>query len=179
MPKKPNIGTLIHSKHVKVSKTLHKPAPLYFCHIFRSLCTEIWSENFVSVVSEIFRLFVNILAPNDKYSVSVKARVWRNQFKCYYLRIKKNFLNFFLHFRNLHKTSNTLKKRCPLEFICFSSYRLQKAILLKCRKSLLSEHLWTIKMLKRPKHCINLHCSIFARFFDHSETKSATKILFE
>ena len=95
MPKKPPVRTLMNSEHVKVSKTLHKSAPQYFCHIFRSLCTEICSKNFVSVVSEIFRLFLNILTRNDKYSVLVKASVWHNQFKCFYLRIIKNFLNFF------------------------------------------------------------------------------------
>ena len=56
--------------------------------------------------------------------------------------------------------------------------RLQKPMLLKCRVSGVSEHLWTLNMLKRPKHCINLHGSIFLIFFDHSERKSALKILF-
>ena len=75
MPKKPRVRTLMNSEHVKVSKTLHISAPQYFCHIFRSLLTEISSKNFVSVVSEIPRLFVDILTPNDKYSVSAKASV--------------------------------------------------------------------------------------------------------
>ena len=168
MPKKPNVRTLMNSKHVKVSKILHNSALQFFCHIFWSLCNEIWSKNFVSVVSEIFRLFVNILAPNDKYSVSVKASVWRNQFKCYYLRIKKNFLNFFLHFRNLYKTSNTFKKRWAWKIICFWISRLQKAALLKRPRSPLSEHLWTVNMLKGPKNSICMHGSIFVIFFDHS-----------
>ena len=168
MSKKPIVRTFMNSKHVKVCQTLHKSAPQYFCHIFWSLCNEIWSENFLSVVFEIFRLFVNILTPNGKYSVSVKASVWRNQFKCYYLRIKKNFLNFFLHFPNLHKTPNTFKKRWAWEIICFCIYRLQKAALLKCPRSPVSEHLWTVNMLKGPKNSIYMHGSIFATFFDHS-----------
>ena len=126
MHKKPCVRTLMNSEHVKVSKTLHKSAPQYVCHIFRSFCMEICSKNFVSVVSEIFWHYVNILTPNDKYSVSVKASVWHNQFKCYYLRIIKNFLKFFLHFRNLHKTSNTFEKSWASEINCFLNYRLQK-----------------------------------------------------
>ena len=51
-------------------------------------------------------------------------------------------------------------------------------MLLKFRKSRVSEHLWTVKRLKRPKHCINFDRSIFAIFFDHSETKYPPKILF-
>ena len=70
------------------------------------------------------------------------------------------------------------KKIWALEIICFWNYRLQKAGLLKCLKSPVSEHLWTVNMLKGPKHCINLHGSIFVIFFDHSERKSARKTLF-
>ena len=32
-------------------------------------------------------------------------------------------------------------------------------------------------MLKVPKHCINVHGSIFVIFFDHFERKSAGKAL--
>ena len=37
-------------------------------------------------VSQIFRLFVNILTPDEYYSPSVKVSVSSNQFKCNYLR---------------------------------------------------------------------------------------------
>ena len=63
------------SHHVKVSERLLKSAVQYFYHIFLSLQKEIGSKNFVLAVSEILRLFVNILTPNDKYSLSVKATV--------------------------------------------------------------------------------------------------------
>ena len=58
----------------------------------------------------------------------------------------------------------------------FRNYRLQKAGLVKCLKSPVSEHLWTANMLKGPKRCFNLHGRIFLIFFDHSERKSAQKI---
>ena len=45
-------------------------------------------------------------------------------------------------------------------------------------KEPVTEHLWTANMLKGPKHCLNLHGRIFVIFFDHSERKSAQKILF-
>ena len=98
MPKKLGVRTLIDSEHVKGSETLHKSARQYFCHIFWSLWKKISSKNYVLVVSEIFRLFVNIFTRNDKYSLSVKATVQGNQFKCYYLKIKKYFQNFFSTF---------------------------------------------------------------------------------
>ena len=45
-------------------------------------------------------------------------------------------------------------------------------------KKPLSQHLWAVNMLKGPKDCLNLHGSIFLRFFDHSEMESALKIRF-
>ena len=44
-------------------------------------------------------------------------------------------------------------------------YRVQKAWLLKCLKSQLAERLWTLNMLKCPKHSSTLHSSSFVIFF--------------
>ena len=75
MPKKPRVRTLMDSQHVKGSETLLKSAREKFRQIFSSFSKKISSKNAVSVVSEILRLFVNILTPDDKYSLSVKASV--------------------------------------------------------------------------------------------------------
>ena len=185
MLKKTRVKTLMDSQHVKGSEILHKSARQYFSHIFLSLWEKITSKNCVLVVPETLRLFVNILTPDDKYSLSVKASVYCNQFKCHYLKNKKSFQNFFLHFRNLHKIWNTLKKKEEpwftswfKEVICFLNCRLHKAGLLKCPKSCVSEHLWRVNMWKGPKHCINLHRSVVGIIFDHFGTKSARKTLF-
>ena len=63
------------SQHAKVSERLLKSARQYFCQILWSLSKKISSENCDLVVSETLRLFVNILTPDDKYSLSVKASV--------------------------------------------------------------------------------------------------------
>ena len=86
------------------------------------------SKNSHLVVSEILRVFVNILAPDNKYSLSIKANVQRNQFKCNYLKTKKYFRNIFLHFRNLHKLWNTFRKKMSL-----LSYLFLKLYTAKCR----------------------------------------------
>ena len=62
--------------------------------------------------------------------------------------------------------------------ICFSNDRLQKAGLLKSLQNLVLKYLWTVNISKGPKHCLNLHRSIFVVFFDHSQKNSAGKILF-
>ena len=75
MPKKIPVRNLMDSQHVKVSERLLKSARQYFCHIFWSLWKNMSSKNSLLVVFEILRLFVNILTPDEKYSLSVKASV--------------------------------------------------------------------------------------------------------
>ena len=75
MPKKPRVRTLMGSQHVKRSETLLKAGQKYFCHIFWSVRKKVSLKNSLLVVSEISRLFVNILTPDEKYSLSVKASV--------------------------------------------------------------------------------------------------------
>ena len=73
--KKTRVKTLMDSQHFKGSETLLKSARQFFCHIFWSLLKKISSKNSFLEVSEILRLFVNILTPDDNYSLSVKASV--------------------------------------------------------------------------------------------------------
>ena len=75
MLKKAPVTTLMDSQHVKGSERLLNSARQYFCHIFWSLWNEMSSNNSVLLVFKILRLFVNILTPDDKYSLSVKASV--------------------------------------------------------------------------------------------------------
>ena len=46
----------------------------------------------------------------------------------------------------------------------FWNYRLQIAVLLKCVKSCVYEHLWTVNMLKGRKHWLKLRSIIFVEF---------------
>ena len=54
-------------------QTLEKPARQYFCPNFWWLSKKMSSKNSVLVVSIILRLIVNILTPDDKYSLPVKG----------------------------------------------------------------------------------------------------------
>ena len=75
IPEKSRTRTLMDTQHVEARETLHKPSLQYFCNIFWTLWNKICFKNFILVVSEIFRLFVNILTTDDKYSLSEKASV--------------------------------------------------------------------------------------------------------
>ena len=78
---------------------------------------------------------------------------------------QKIFSQFFFWISEIYINFGTLSKgRLSPEVIYFENYRLQKAGSLKCLKSLVSEHLWTVNMLKGPKDCLNLHGSIFVIF---------------
>ena len=75
MTKNPFVRTLMDSALVKMSETLLKSARQYFCYIYWSLWEKMSLQNSFLVVSEILRLFVKILTPDEKYSLSVKASV--------------------------------------------------------------------------------------------------------
>ena len=119
MPKKPRVRTQIDNQQVKEAERLLESARQDLCHIFWSLWKKVSSKSSFLIVSEILRLFVNIFTPDEKYSLSVKASVERNQFKCDYLQIKKYVANFFQHLRNLRKDRNTLKKKMNLKGYLF------------------------------------------------------------
>ena len=74
MRKNPRVTTLMDSQHVKGTKTPIKIAQHYFSLIFLTLWKKVSSKIFLGV-SEILRLFVSKLTPDDKYSLSVKASV--------------------------------------------------------------------------------------------------------
>ena len=91
---------------------------------------------------------------------------------------KNNFSIFFCISKNYIKFWILSKKRWSLEVISFWNYILPKARLLKCLKGPVSEELWTVNVLKSPKPFLNLHGSIFVRFFDNSEKKISPKSSF-
>ena len=59
--------------------------------------------------SEIFRLFVNMLTRDVKDSRRNMQIFWQ-QFQTLLSQKKKTFLDFLLHFWNVHETYNILKK---------------------------------------------------------------------
>ena len=85
------------------------------------------SKNYDFVVSEILRLFANILTPGESYDLSVKASVYRNQFKGNYLKNLKKSLNFLLVFRNLYKLWNPWKNKDELQTLFVSE-------IIECKK---------------------------------------------
>ena len=62
------------------------------------------------VTSEIFRVFVNTLTPDVKYSPRNMMFFWQ-QFQTPLSQKTKTFFDFLLHFWNVHEIENILKKK--------------------------------------------------------------------
>ena len=159
------------SQYVKGSETLLKSARQCFSDIFWSLSEKISPFNSFLEVSEILRLFVSILTTENKYILSVKGNVQRNQFKIDYLKTENFFSIFFFFWISgiFIKFWMLSKKSWASQVISYWNYRLEKAELLKSPKNPVSEYLLTVNMLKSRNHCLNLHSSVFVIFFDHSQ----------
>ena len=65
---------------------------------------------FALVASEILRLFVNTLTPDDKYSRRYMLIFWQI-FQRPLSQKGMRFCDFWLHFWNVHEIYNILKKR--------------------------------------------------------------------
>ena len=62
------------------------------------------------VTSEIFRLFVNTFTPDDKYSRR-NLQIFSQQLQTPLSQKRKTFLDFLLHFWNVHEIENILRKK--------------------------------------------------------------------
>ena len=54
--------------------------------------------------------------------------IWRNQFGSNYLKNEKLFLNYFLHFRNLHEILNICNKKMSFIADLFAKLRTPKNV---------------------------------------------------
>ena len=65
----------------------------------------------------------------------VKVTIHGNQFKCHYLRNKKTFLKFLLHFWNLHQIWNIFQQNMTLIGFVFAKLRTAKDIVREMSKN--------------------------------------------
>ena len=62
------------------------------------------------VTCEVFRLFVETLTSDIKYSRRNRQIFWQ-QFQTLLCQKRKNFFDFLLHFWNVHEIENILRKK--------------------------------------------------------------------
>ena len=124
-------------QHVKGSKNLLKYAQQYFYHIFWSL----WKRISPDCLLTYWHLMTSILFQQKWVFNATNS----NAIICK----SKNVCSIFFSISGICKTFWILRENIGAsEVICLWNYRLQKARLLNCLKSSVSEHLWTVKILK-------------------------------
>ena len=67
---------------------------------------------FLSVISQILKLSVNILTIGDKYSLQNKENLWQ-PIQMQISKKQKKFLNFLLYFWNLSQILDNSKEKWP------------------------------------------------------------------
>ena len=81
------------------------------------------------------------------------CRIFCNNFKRYYLKNGRLFLDFLLHFWNVHEIQNILKKKNECSSLIISEiFVSEKRLLLKRLEGLASEHHSVINVLTGSKH---------------------------
>ena len=133
------IGFSHQSERIRVRKSV--PNTAEFCtaplfSFFLTILKEIQFENVsfsdISILSAVYCFLLywqSILK-----ILFVIGRIYSNQFKCFYLRNKKLFLNFLHYLWYLHKNFNIFKKRMSLRAFVFSRLRTSKDVVRKTSK---------------------------------------------
>ena len=85
------------------------------------------------------------------------------QFRCNYLRSKKIFVNFMLHFWNVDEILNILTENMTLTAFAFPKVRTLKTWLDKCLRCPVSANPSPCDMVNVPKQCWNLHQSFLRK----------------
>ena len=111
MSKKPRCRTSLNSQHTKGSQTLLKSIRQHIDHICQSLWGK-WSwKMYLLAISSVLGSPITAIQ-------FLIVRTYANQLKCNYLRNKNPFLNFLLHFQNLHQFLNNFKRKMtPIVYI--------------------------------------------------------------
>ena len=141
------------NQRVNSFETLLKSTRHHYFPFFPRIRDKLSWKKSALVTSEIFRVFVNTLTPDDKYSRRNMQIFWQ-QLQTLLSQQQKTFYGFFIAFPkcawNL-KHSETKKRISYANY--YRNYCIRKRYLLKRLKGLGSEHHSLINVLTGSKHC--------------------------
>ena len=126
----------------------------------------------LSVISEILGLSLTHWLQMTTI-LFIKVEIYHNQFKCNYVRKKKFSPHFLIQFWNLNQILNILKKKDDTQSLCIPEMWLDKSL-----KTSVSDHRFTINMVKGTKECRNLYWGTFIQISHYYESNRAGKCLF-
>ena len=114
--------------HGKRVETVLKSERQHLYHIYWSLWRILVLKKCFWLICKVWGHFVNPLTADDKYSLLNRNNL-EMIFRCIYLRYKKYFVNFFLHFLNLKWILNIFKKKNTVVADIFLSLPTQKNVI--------------------------------------------------
>ena len=176
MSKKSLFRGCLRNQYRKRTQALLKSSLQHLYHIDWSLATKLLSEKSLLLARQILGLLVNTLATDEKYAVlkrdnlTIPIQIQLSQKQKTFSQFLCAFLKSLLNFKYFEK------KMTPRDFV-FPKLRTPKTWSDKCLKSPLSDDPLTSNMVNVPKHCSNLHHSIFIIFIDHCQVNWVGKRL--
>ena len=102
-------------------------------------------------------------------------KIYCNHLKCIYLKNQTFFFDISLHFQNLHKILNHLKKDLDLTAEVFPKLFSPKRQVVECIAGPVSKHPSAVNMLTGTKDCLSQQESTFIVIFQHCDIDRATK----
>ena len=147
-----------HGKRAeRLSKSEWKPP----YHIHWELPSQLSWKNSLLLTCQILGLFVNTLAADEKYPLTISIEMQLSQKHKTFSRFFTAFLKSRWTFEHFDK-----KKLMVMDFV-ISKLRTPKTYSEKCLKSHVWENPLTRNMVNVRKQCWNLPCSTFPIFIDH------------
>ena len=129
------------------------------------------------VTFEIFRLFVNTMSPEDKYSLCNIQIFWK-QLQTLLSQKRQAFHQFLIAFlKCAWNFENSEKKRRVSLRNFYRNYCIRKRCLLKRLKGLASAHHSVINVLTGSKHCLSQEGATIFLFFHEFQINWAGKYL--
>ena len=166
MSKKSPFRRPFDKQHGELAQALFKSASQYLYHIHWSLPSLLSWKKSLFLRCQILGLLGNTLATDEKYPVLTRDNLMVPIQKQLSQKQKK-FSDFFAPFSKSRINFQYFEKNLTLRHFVFPKLRTPKRWSDKCLNSLASEDLSRSNIVNVPKHCWNLHNSIFIKFIDH------------
>ena len=176
MSKKSRFSGPFEKQYGRPSQALLKSASQHIYLIHWVLGSQLSWKNFLLLTWKILRLVVNTLAVDKKYLVLNRDNL-TIPIQMQLSEKQKTFSQFFSAFLKSSLNFKHFEKKMTLIAFVFWKLSTPETWLDKCLKSPISEDPSTSNMADVPKHCWNLHHTIFIIFIDHCQVNWVGKNL--
>ena len=127
MSKKSCFWRLFDKQHGGGAQTLFKSESHHIWNIYWSMWRQLNWKKFLLVISKMFGLFLNTLTAGHKFSLLNTDKLTQ-PIQMQLSKKKKLLLKFFLHFWNVDKILNTIKKKMTLIADVFPKLQIPKNV---------------------------------------------------